>query len=88
MQFLERMMNDPTVRQRFKASEERRVYCEEKWAEQENGEEVAATPTETAPEPEPEAEAEGQEDTEPDATPDPAVDEPDVAGDETPEPTE
>jgi len=53
MQFIERMMNDPNVRQRLKASEQRRAYCEDEWI---RTQEAADTePDQPTPEPVPEA---------------------------------
>ena len=59
MEFIERMMNDPDVRQRLKASEQRRAYCEEEWLKQGTEVEPEAAP-EPAPVPEPVAKAEPQ----------------------------
>ncbi len=50
LEFLTRMMNDPSVRQRLKNAEERRAYCEEEWTKQNDEAEVA----EPTPEPDPE----------------------------------
>jgi hypothetical protein len=55
LQFLNRMMNDPGMRQRLRNAQERRRECERLWDEKTGGsEEREVTPE---PEPEPEVEA-------------------------------
>jgi hypothetical protein len=51
MEFITRMMNDQSTRQRFKASEERRAYCEEEWIRTQ--EDADSEPDKPAPEPDP-----------------------------------
>jgi len=82
MEFITRLMNDQTIRQRFKASEERRAHCEKLWAEQgiedvAEGGSIAEPPAPEPDEPEVIVETEGTiEEEEPsgDTAPDDAED--------------
>ena len=51
MAFLNRCMNDPESKQRFKASEQRREYCDALWAEAIGAEPKAAEPEPEFPKP-------------------------------------
>ncbi len=71
LEFLTRYMNDPVIKQRYKASEQRREYCEGLWAEAQGGDVPAVEPEVVEPKPTAEPEPE-------DTEPDPAEDEPEA----------